>query len=269
MPVLVRTLTRIVSLDFVRDRRQSKFSAHETYDDIFDFRVQFQHDPHKHQTNTIEGELHHRFPSLGFDFKNEHILQPMPNSSHQNETFKICEQLCPYVRYIRRDFGDVYSYDGTDPLFEHFSIYFESSVEYSVNSHTSTCRRYFETHGLVYARLDLQSMMNSGSIDEDLLARKLWDMGQGLSVIAGECTTSESQRGTTYHASDGTTYTAEDFALVQTILREETLPAMLGLTRHATDDEIAVRLQCVKNQLNSKWNFILNGRHACEKLDKL
>ncbi|CAF5010878.1 unnamed protein product, partial [Rotaria magnacalcarata] len=79
--------------------------------------------------------------------------------------------------FIRRDFGDVYQNDGNDELFENFTIFLESSAEYQINRELCTCKRQLDTHGLVYARLDLSTMMSSNVIDEELLILKLWNMG--------------------------------------------------------------------------------------------
>ncbi|CAF4743575.1 unnamed protein product, partial [Rotaria magnacalcarata] len=81
-----------------------------------------------------------------------------------------------------------------------------------------TCKRQLDTHGLVYARLDLSTMMSSNVIDEELLILKLWNMGEGLTTIAGQFTTDETQQSTIYHTADGNQYTAHDEALVQRIL---------------------------------------------------
>jgi hypothetical protein len=214
--------------------------------------------------NTIEYELHQQFPSLDPNFKNEYILKPCEND--EQELLFISERLCPYIRFIRRDFGDVYEYNGADPLFENFTIYLESSVEYSINKDQSTCKPALDTHGLVYARLDLSSMTSSNIIDENLLIDKLWDMGKGLTSIAGQYTTSETQQSTNYYTSDGDIYTAEDEALIQRILKQSTLSSMLGLPRYAKNDEIKQNFQRINNQLVNKWHYIRLGTNAREKL---
>ncbi|CAF2333554.1 unnamed protein product [Rotaria sp. Silwood2] len=245
-------------LDFIRDRSSSKFQQTKTYDDIFDFRIQFQYNPctRSDQMDTIEYELHQQFPLLSSKFKNENILQPLNNNINDDQEFYICKELCPYVHFIRRDFGDVYQHSGDDKLFENFTIYLESSVEYHINHQQSTCKRELATHGIVYARLDLNTMVSSNSIDEDLLIEKLWNMGEGLTSIAGQYTTSETQQSTNYYTHDGNKYTAQDEALVQTILKQSTLHSMLGLTNDATDDEIEQSFKHITNQLDMKWNCI-------------
>ena len=216
--------------------------------------------------NTIEYELHQEFPSLDPNFKNENILQPFNNNVNDDQEFRISEQLFPYIRFIRRDFGDVYHYNGDDELFDNFTIYLESSVEYRIDRQQPTCKRELATHGLVYARLDLSTMISSGTINEDLLISKLWDMGTGLTTIAGQCTTSETQESTSYYTPNGEKYTAGDEALVQTILKQSTLRSMLGLSNNATNGDIEQRYNRIKNQLNTKWHCIRSGPIAQEKL---
>jgi len=214
--------------------------------------------------NTIQYELHQQFPSLGSNFKNENILKPFENDEQE---FYISEQLCQYINFIRRDFGDVYQYNGDGELFENFSIYLESSVEYSINRSQSTCKRALDTHGLVYARLDLNTIISSNQINEDLLIKKLWNMGEGLTRIAGEYTTSITQQSTNYYTSNGDIYTAEDEALIQRILKQPTLCSMLGLPKNANDDQIKQKFQRITNQLENKWHCIRMGTNACEKLN--
>jgi hypothetical protein len=216
--------------------------------------------------NTIEYELHQQFPSLNLNFKNENILKPFENDEQE---FYISEQLCPYIHFIRRDFGDVYQYDGDDELFENFSIYLESSVEYSINLNQSTCKPALDTHGLVYARLDLNTIISSNRINEDLLIEKLWNMGEGLTRIAGQCTTSKTQQSTNYYTSDGDIYNAEDEALIQRILKQSTLCSMLGLPKNAHNHQIKQSFQCIDNQLAKKWRCIRSGTIACDKLNAL
>jgi hypothetical protein len=216
--------------------------------------------------NTIEYELHQQFPSLGQDFQNEYILTPLSLQNDEKE-FKISKQLCPYINFIRRDFGDVYQYNGDDNLFENFTIYLESSVEYSIDRIQSICKPSLDTHGLVYARLDLNSMISSNTIDENLLISKLWDMGTGLTSIAGECTTPETQQSTNYYTNNGDTYTAEDEALVQRILKQQNLRSMLGLPHYAPSHQIQQAFDHIMNQLESKWHSIRFGPSARDKLD--
>ncbi|CAF4938319.1 unnamed protein product [Rotaria sp. Silwood1] len=259
---------RTSNIDFSRDRSSSKYKKDKTYDDIFDFRIQFQYNPctRSDQMDTINYELHQQFPSLSVNFKNENILEPLNNINNYEE-FYICKELCPYVHFIRRDFGDVYQHNGDDKLFENFNIYLESSVEYSINYQQSICKRHLDTHGIVYARLNLNTMISSNSIDEDLLISKLWNMGEGLTYIAGQYTTSETQQSTNYYTSDGNTYTAQDEAIVQTILQQSTLCSMLGLRNDARDNEIEQRFNYIKQQLHAKWHCIRAGLSAREKID--
>jgi hypothetical protein len=110
-------------------------------------------------------------------------------------------------------------------------------------------------------------MISSDSIDEDLLISKLWDMGTGLTSIAGECTTSETQQSTNYHTYNGGTYTAEDEAIVQRILKQPDLRSMLGLPRYAPSGQIQEIFDRIMNQLESKWHVIRNGQGARDKLN--
>ncbi|CAF0765697.1 unnamed protein product [Rotaria sordida] len=258
---------RTSNIDVIRDRSSSKFEQTKTYDDIFDFRIQFQYNPctRSDQMDIIEYELRQQFPSLNSNFKNENILRPLNNNINDDELY-ICQDLCPYVRFIRRDFGDVYQHNGDDELFENFTIYLESSVEYSIDHQKSTCKRQLDTHGIVYARLNLNTMISSNSIDENLLISKLWNMGEGLTCIAGQCTTSETQQSTNYYTFDGQEYTAQDETFVQTILNKSTLHSMLGLTNDATDDEIEQTFNCITHQLQTKWDCIRGGQSAREKI---
>jgi hypothetical protein len=219
--------------------------------------------------NAIEYELRQEFPSLDLNFKNEFILQPFNNNIHDDQEFRISEQLFPYIRFIRRDFGDIYHYNGDDELFENFTIYLESPVEYRIDRQNLTCQRELATHGIVYARLDLNTMISSSTINEDLLISKLWDMGNGLTTIAGRCTTSETQESTIYYTANREKYTAGDEALVQTILKQSTLRSILGLSNNATDDDIEQSYNRIMNQLNTKWHCIRSGSIAHEKLDAL
>lgn len=252
-------------LDFIRDRNPSKFRQNKTYDDIFDFRIQFQYNPRtcSDQMNTIEYELHQQFPLLDQNFQNEYILRPIEDKEQE---FYISKQLCPYIHFIRRDFGDVYQYNGTDELFENFNIFLESSVEYSVDRNTSICKPALNTHGIVYARLELNTMISSNTIDEDLLISKLWDMGTGLTSIAGECTTAETQQSTNYYTSNGEIYTAEDEKLIQQIYQRSNLRSMLGLPYNATNREINQNFDRIDNQLVNKWHCIRSGVNARDKL---
>ena len=213
--------------------------------------------------NTIEYEINQQFPLLDGNFKNENILKPIGN---EEQAFAICEQLCPYVNFIRRDFGDIYHYNGTDELFENFTIYLESSVEYNIDRAQSTCQRSLDTHGLVYARLDLDTMISSNEIDQDLLIDKLWDMGIGLSSIAGRCTTSETQQSTNYYTKTGEMYNADDEKLVQNILKKPTLRYMLSLSAYAPQNLIKEKYDRITNQLKNKWEYIPQGSVALEKL---
>jgi hypothetical protein len=212
--------------------------------------------------HTIIYELHQEFPLLDPNFKNENILKPFENDDQE---FDISKQLSPYIKFIRRDFGDVYQYNGDDKLFENFTIYLESSVEYIINHNQSTCKRTLDTHGLVYARLDLNTMISSNTINENLLISKLWDMGNGLTSIAGECTTSPTQQSTNYYTSNGDIYTAEDEALIQRILKQSELCSMLGLTKYATNDEIKQNFHRIDNQLKTKWHIVRSGINARDK----
>ncbi|CAF3328892.1 unnamed protein product [Rotaria socialis] len=262
---------RTSNIDFIRDRRSSRFLKAKTYDDVFDFRIQFQYNPctRRDQMATMEYELRQQFPSLSFDFKNENILQPLNNNSIDDQELSICKELCPYVNFIRRDFGDVYQNDGDDELFENFTIFLESSAEYQINREQCTCKRQLDTHGLVYARLNLNTMMSSNGIDEELLILKLWNMGEGLTTIAGQFTTDETQQSTIYHTADGNQYTAHDEALVQRILKQSNLHSALGLNRNATDNEIVQSFNRLQDRFGTKWNSIQGGRFASEKLDTL
>ncbi len=253
-------------LDYIRDRSSSKFGRNKTYDDIFDFRIQFQYNPRtcSDQLNTIEYELHQQFPSLEQNFRNENILIPLENDENE---FQISEQLCPYITFIRRDFGDVYQYKGDDTLFENFTIYLESSVEYYIDRKQSICKPNLDTHGLVYARLDLNTMISSNTIDENLLISKLWDMGTGLTSIAGECTTSETQQSTNYYTPNGDMYTAEDEALIQRILKQQNLRSMLGLPHYAPSNQVKHAFDQIMNQLESKWHCLRFGANAHDKLN--
>lgn len=174
----------------------------------------------------------------------------------------------PYVRYIRRDFGDIYDYQGNDEIFENFTIFLETSVEYSIDRSKPLCRRSFDAHGLVYARLDLNTMIASNQInDEKLLIDKLWDMGIGLTDLAGKCTTSDAQQSTNFYTSNGSKYTVEDEVLVQNILKSVNLFAMLSLPDYATNDEIKCEFNRIDNQLKTKWNLISKGVTARDKLN--
>jgi hypothetical protein len=90
-------------------------------------------------------------------------------------------------------------------------------------------------------------------------------MSGGLTYMAGQCTTSETQQSTNYYTPDGK-YTAEDEILVQRILKKPVLPLMLGLTNHATDDEIKQSYDRITNQLDPKWHYIPSGNNARDKL---
>ncbi|CAF0754605.1 unnamed protein product [Adineta ricciae] len=257
---------RTSNIDYIRDRQNSKYRRQKTFDDVFDFRIQFQYHSRtgRDHMSTIEDELRNEFPSLDVNFQNKNILRPIDNQN--DETYHVSEQLCPYVQFIRRDFGDVYHYNGTDPLFENFTIYLESPVEYRIDYATHTCKRELETHGIVYARLNLDSLMTSNGVDEQLLIRKLWDMGTGLTSIAGECTTLKTQQSTNYYTMNGDKYTAEEERLVQRILKRSTLPAMLGLSNHADSHAIDQVYKRIMTQLESKWQCFQHGSTAHEKL---
>ncbi|CAF3888433.1 unnamed protein product, partial [Adineta steineri] len=259
---------RLSNIDFIRNRDSSKYKQTKTYDDIFDFRIQFQYDPRTHsdQMKTIEYELRQQFPLLDENFQNENILRPITDNMNDNQ-FYISEQLFPYIKFIRRDFGDVYHYAGDNKLWENFIIYLESPVEYRIDRNELTCTRELATHGIVYARLDLNKMMSSNTIDENLLIEKLWDMGFGLTHIAGKCTTSETQQSTNYYTTNGGKYTAEDEALVQTILKQLNLSSMLGLRNSASNNEIKQTYERIKTQLDGRWHHIRSGNMAQEKLD--
>lgn len=259
-----------MTLDFIRDRNASGFKADKTYDDIFDFRIQFQYNPctRSDQTTTLEYELRQQFPSLGPNFTNAKILQPIDNAFADDQELYICKEFCPYVRFIRRDFGDVYTYNGDDELFQNFTIYLESSDEYHINNKESTCKRLLDSHGIVYARLHLGAMMSSNSIEEDLLILKLWNMGEGLTTLAREFTTNETQHSTNYYTLDGNRYTAQDEIIVQTIIKQRTLQSMLGLRPHASNNDIEQKFNAIQNQLGTKWNCIKLGPQAREKLDQ-
>ncbi|CAF0738436.1 unnamed protein product [Adineta steineri] len=259
---------RLSNIDFIRNRDSSKYKQTKTYDDIFDFRIQFQYDPRTHsdQMKTIEYELRQQFPLLDENFQNENILRPITDNMNDDQ-FYISEQLFPYIKFIRRDFGDVYHYAGDNKLWENFIIYLESPVEYRIDRNELTCTRELATHGIVYARLDLNKMMSSNTIDENLLIEKLWDMGFGLTHIAGKCTTSETQQSTNYYTTNGGKYTAEDEALVQTILKQLNLPSMLGLRNSASNNEIKQTYERIKTQLDGRWHHIRSGNMAQEKLD--
>ena len=235
---------------------------------MFDFRVQFQYESRtpNDQTKNIEHELRQQLPSLADTFQNVHILRPADSHSEDHRDFHISEQLCPYIQFIRRDFGDVYQYDGDDNIFENFTIFLESSTEYRINRRQFTCQRELDTHGLVYARLNLGTMLTDNEIDPNFLAWKLWDMGIGLTNMAAECTTSETQQSTNYYTADGSTYSAEDEAIVQTICKQTTLPSMLGLPSDTTDDQIENRFQRLMTQLAIKWISIRSGPFARDRL---
>lgn len=253
------------NIDVIRDRRGSNFSQSKTYDDVFDFRVQFQYNPRTStdQNENIVYELQQQLPELDQNFKNEHILTPNEHSEHK---FSISEQLYPYIRYIRRDFGDIYHYQGTDELFENFTIYLEASVEYSIDRSKAICRRTFDTHGLVYARLNLDTMISSNEItDEELLIEKLWDMGKGLTDLAGKCTTSDTQQSTKFYTPNGGNYTTEDEVLVRNLLKCSTIHSMLKLPDCATVDEIKSEYNRIDNQLQTKWNCIPKGPVARDR----
>lgn len=256
---------RTSNIDFVRDRSSSKFRQAGSYDDVFDYRIQFQYNPRtcSDQLDTIEYELHQQFPSLDTNFRNENLLQPI---GADDKELRIAEQLSPYVTFIRRDFGDVYHYEGADELFQNFTIYLESSVEYTIDRRESICRPTLDTHGLVYARLDLATMISGNDIDRKLLIEKLWDMGMGLTNIAGNCTTAETQQGTNYYTINGDTFTAEDEALVQRILKGRNLRFMLGLPHYAPMHLIHKEYDRITNQLHIKWNLIRSGPIARDKL---
>ena len=108
--------------------------------------------------------------------------------------------------------------------------------------------------------------MTSNGIDEQLLIRKLWDMGTGLTSIAGECTTLDTQQSTNYYTTNGDKYTAEEERLVQRIFKQFTLPAMLGLPNHAASHTIDQSYEHIMNQLASKWQCFQHGSTAREKL---
>ena len=258
---------RTSNIDFVRDRSSSKFRRTGSYDDIFDYRIQFQYNPRtcSDQLDTIEYELHQQFPNLDANFRNEHLLTPIADVDKE---LRISEQLAPYVSFLRRDFGDVYHYNGSDELFQNFTIYLESSVEYVIDRKQSICRPTLDTHGLVYARLDLATMISNNQIDRKLLIEKLWDMGTGLTSIAGGCTTPETQQSTNYYTANGDMYTAEDETLVQRILNSRTLFSMLGLPHYAREYRIEEEYNRINNQLHHKWNSIRSGPIARDKLSE-
>ena len=255
-------------LDFIRDRGASKFRQSQTYDDVFDFRIQFQYEPRtaNDQSESIENQLRQQFPSLSDAFQNAHILRPADSNVEDHRDFHISEQLCPYIHFIRRDYGDVYQYDGDDETFANFTIFLESSTEYQIDHRQFTCRRHLDTRGLVYARMNLSTMLSDNQVDSDFIAWKLWDMGIGLTTIAGECTTSETQQATNYYTADGSNYNAEHEAIVQIICKQIELPAMLGLTPDATDDLIETHFQRIITQLGDRWKYIRSGQYAHDRL---
>lgn len=261
-------MTDLSLLDFIRDRRASKFHQSQTYDDVFDFRVQFQYEPRtaNDQPESIEEQLRRQFPSLSDAFKNAHILRPADSNAEDHRDFHISEQLCPYVQFIRRDYGDVYQYDGDDDIFKNFTIFLESSTEYQINRRQFTCQRQLDTHGLVYARMNLSTMLVNNEIDSNFIAWKLWDMAMGLTNIAGECTTPETQQATNYYAADGSNYNAEHKAIVQTICKHTKLPSMLGLTPDATADQVEAHFQRILTQLGDRWKYIRSGQFAHDRL---
>lgn len=256
---------RTSNIDFIRDRHSSQYHRTASYDDVFDYRIQFQYNPRTRsdQLDTIVYELRQQFPSLDESFSNENILTPL---RPDDKEIRICEQLCPYVTFLRRDFGDIYHYQGEDELFQNFTIYLESSVEYAGNRQDTIFKPSLDTHGLVYARLDLATMASANHFDRKLLIEKLWDMGMGLTKIVGTCTTPETQQGTNYYASNGEMYTTQDEALVQRILKGRELNSMLGLPHYARVYRYEEEFDRVNNQLQLKWNSIRSGPLARDKL---
>jgi hypothetical protein len=109
-------------------------------------------------------------------------------------------------------------------------------------------------------------MISSNTIDEDLLILKLWDMGTGLTSIAGQYTTSDTQQSTNYYTNNGEMYTAEDEKLVQRIRQQPNLCSMLGLPNNATNEQIKENFNRLDNQLNTKWHCVKCGNAAREKL---
>lgn len=252
--------------DFVRDRHCSKFGHNKTYDDVFDFRIQFQYNPRTHRDKraTIEYELRQQFPKLDDTFTNAQILHPAPNSN--GDTLYISEQLFPYVKFVRRDFGDVYHFNGNDDLLEDFTIYLESSVEYRLDPDDKTCKRELDTFGIVYARLNLSSLMHGNTVDKDRLVDKLWEMGIGLTDIASECTTPVTQQSTNYYTRNGERFTAEDEAIVQRIMLQSSLRPMLDVPRYAKRAVIEERYHALLDHLNAKWHYLPRGLAALDKL---
>ena len=256
---------RTSNIDFIRDRHSSQYHRTASYDDVFDYRIQFQYNPRTRsdQLDTIVYELRQQFPNLNESFCNENLLTPL---REDDKEMRISEQLCPYVTFLRRDFGDIYHYEGEDELFQNFTIYLESSVEYAIDRQQAMCKPSLDTHGLVYARLDLATMTSANHFDRKLLIEKLWDMGMGLTTIVGTCTTSETQQGTNYYAPNGDMFTAEDEALVQRILKGKQLHFMLGLPHYARTYRYEEEYDKINNRLLLKWSSIRSGPLARDKL---
>lgn len=220
--------------------------------------------------DTIAYELRQQFPSISPDFKNEHILRPCTNDVNSFEEYFISKDLCKYIHFIRRDVGDVYQYKGEDDLFENFTIFLESSDEYFIDHKSSLCKRQLDTHGIVYAKLNLETMLlSSNSIDQGLLVEKLWNMGNGLTILAGKYTTPDTQQSTIYYTHGGDQYTAQDEALVQKILKRSTLHAILELRYQVRPEEVERRFKEIISQLGNKWHCFRNGFIARDKLNSL
>ncbi|CAF1010321.1 unnamed protein product [Didymodactylos carnosus] len=290
---LSRDFQRLSNIDYIRARNASKYKTNYTYDDIFDFRIQFQHNAKTGLSETIMKDLNQHFPNN--HFSTEFVLKPVDEKDPQD--YYIPESLCPYINFIRRDFGDVYEYRGTDPLYKNFQICVQSSTEYKIDRQENICAPELDTHGIVYALLDLKPMVRSilssaslqsnaavlnttstssikslassisSPLNLDHVVSKLWRMGNWLTKLAGDCTSPDVQKCTNYYTKDGVSYTAEDEAMIQTINTESSIYTMLNLNNSATFENVQNAYQERCNQLDSKWNILYNGLKAKQKLD--
>ena len=212
------------------------------------------------------------FPTLTADFRNESILTPIDSHDNNLNQYQIHERLSPFVNYIRRDYSDIYSYDGSDEIFQNVRIELRTATEFRVDKGTNTCSRSRDTRGLVSARIQLQDMMENDTINGEDLAWKLYDVGKGVAKLAGECTTYQNRTNVEYYDQEGSSHTADDDILIRRIMHKNLLLDMLGFdATHSTisDRTIENTYRDILNHLEQTSSQVNGVRRAIEKLTKV
>lgn len=177
---------RFCSFNILRDKSKSKFSSPQSYDDIYDIRVQLKTAQRKlvlSETSQIYNE-----EPVYKDFIEGKIKVEAVINRDENGDYKVSEDFAKCITFLREEKTTVFRKGG-----DQIEIHLEKYRQLKCDPATGVCTTEMTVENALDARFELMSPPSDNELEQNIA--KIWSLTRDLADIATKASATGGGRG--------------------------------------------------------------------------